>query len=562
VSLSAAVTVTVVPNQDRRPINPLIYGVSAADTARMTVVPYPLNRWGGNSVTRYNWKVDVHNTASDWFFMNVPDGNPNLNNLPNGTSADAFVQQTLARGSQPLLTVPLIGYTPKYLGITAANARGKRWGFGVAKYGAQNENECTRACQFDPNCMAWCKTDAGNGSCSSGTNCTNGQITGNDTADTSDPIDATFVTDWMTHIAGVLGGSGRLSFYALDNEPMLWNSTHRDVHPAPLTYDELWSRTVTYAAAIKARDATAKTFGPVEWGWCAYFTSAADAAVGPSCVTGADRQAHGGKPLLQWYLDQVCAYQQTNGVRLVDYLDIHYYPQGGGIAFGGDGAAAARMRSLKELYDRNWISESWIGQSGEPPMYVIPRMKEWIAGHCPGVGLAITEYNFGDAGPSSALAQAESLALFGREGVDAAARWVAPGADTLVEDAFKLYLNYDGVGAKVLGDSVRANTSTTPDTLGAYAVRGDGKLWVLLFNHTNAAQTVNVAFGMPVTGPAALWRFDSTHRLGSGGSATVTSGAISVTVGNYGAMLAAVQIPPSLIFADGFESGGAGAWAP
>ena len=42
-----------------------------------------------------------------------------------------------------------------------------------------------------------------------------------------------------------------------------------------------------YAAAIKAADPTAKTLGPVVWGWCAYFYSAADGcapgAVGSDC---------------------------------------------------------------------------------------------------------------------------------------------------------------------------------------------------------------------------------------------------------------------------------------
>ena len=57
--------------------------------------------------------------------------------------------------------------------------------------------------------------------------------------------------------------SGGVLFYNLDNEPMLWNSTHRDVHPQPLSYDELRDRTYTYGAAIKAADPGAKTLGPV-----------------------------------------------------------------------------------------------------------------------------------------------------------------------------------------------------------------------------------------------------------------------------------------------------------
>ena len=89
--------------------------------------------------------------------------------------------------------------------------------------------------------------------------------------------------------------------------------------------------------------------------------------------------------------------------------------------------------------------------------------------------LAISEYNWGsDDGISGALAQAEALAIFAREGVDLATRWVAPAVNSKIEDAFLLYRNYDGAGAQVSGDSVRA-TSANVDAVGAYAVRGGAR---------------------------------------------------------------------------------------
>jgi hypothetical protein len=44
---------------------------------------------------------------------------------------------------------------------------------------------------------------------------------------------------------------------------MLWNSTHRDVHPAPTTFDETWNKALAYGAAIKQQDPAAKVTGPV-----------------------------------------------------------------------------------------------------------------------------------------------------------------------------------------------------------------------------------------------------------------------------------------------------------
>ena len=59
--------------------------------------------------------------------------------------------------------------------------------------------------------------------------------------------DSRLVTVW---------GGWSLRWYRalLDNEAMLWNSTHRDVHPQPATYDEIWQKTVDYASAIKSED--------------------------------------------------------------------------------------------------------------------------------------------------------------------------------------------------------------------------------------------------------------------------------------------------------------------
>ena len=134
---------------------------------------------------------------------------------------------------------------------------------------------------------------------------------------------------------------------------------------------------------------------------------------------------------------------------------------------------------------------------------------------CPGTGLAITEYNWGaDNGASSALAQAEALAIFAREGVDVAARWVAPEAGSLVERAFRLYLNFDGQGSKVEGDSVRA-ISADIDSLGAYAFHVPGaRIMIVLVNKATTSNAASINFGtslcgnleaLPVHRDRAIW---------------------------------------------------------
>ncbi|HEV8580928.1 MAG TPA: glycoside hydrolase family 44 protein [Thermoanaerobaculia bacterium] len=514
---AATIQVSIDPGADRRRISALIYGVNFGDATQAARLKWPVRRWGGNSTTRYSWRYDVSNHASDWFFYNLPESNPNPSLLPNGSAADRFIDETRAYGGAPLITVPIIGWTPF--------DRQRRWGFSVRKYGAQRATECTAAGN-----ASWCQPDAGNGERPDGK-----PITGNNPRDTSRKVGPAFVTGWMDHIRSY-SGVASVRLFELDNEPMLWNSTHRDVHPQPVTYDELWQTTRTYAAAMKAKDPGIQILGPSDWGWCAYFFSAAD-----GCAPGADAQAHGNVPFLPWYLGKVREHQQTTGVRLIDYLDVHYYPQSPGVALSDDESAATaarRLRSLKGLYDPTYVDESWIGQ----PVRLIPRLKEWIAARLPGVKLAITEYNWGnDDGPSSVLAQAEALAIFGREGVDLATRWVAPKAGSRVEDAFRLYLDYDGHGARVGGTSVRALSSDV-NAVGAYAIAAGGtRLYVLLFNKDTAERRANVQVTGGLLKPAQLYRFDPAHRLASAGTATPAGGILSLALPPRSATLVVVD---------------------
>ena len=87
-------------------------------------------------------------------------------------------------------------------------------------------------------------------------------------------------------------------------------------------------------------------------------------------------------------------YEETHGLRLLDYLDLHYYPQAVGVALSraGDAATQARrLRSTRSHWDPTYSDESWIGE----PVTLIPRMRAWVERNYPGTRLAITEYNWG-----------------------------------------------------------------------------------------------------------------------------------------------------------------------
>jgi hypothetical protein len=478
---------------DRHPISPYIYGMNFADENLAAELKLPVRRWGGNSTSRYNWELNVHNTGSDWYFENIPDDSSGP--LPGGSSTNQFVEQDRRTGTKTILTMPLIGWTPK----RRLDSHPYDCGFKVSKYQAQQS--------VDP----W-DTDCGNGVNASGT------ITGNDPTDTSVAITTTFVISWINHLESRYNtaANGGVLFYNLDNEPMLWNSTHRDVHPQPTTYDEMRDRTSAYAAAIKQADPSAKTLGPVLWGWCAYFFSALD-----DCKSsGADFTSHGEVAFVAWYLQQMKAYELAHGVRLVDYLDLHYYPQSDGVSQSPAGNAATqalRLRSTRSLWDSTYVDESWIGGAGWQSGIVklIPRMKEWVTANYSGTKLAITEYNWGALDHiNGAVTQADVLGIFGREGLDLATMWGPPSAAQPAAYAFRMYLNYDGQH-RTFGDvSVRA-TSADQSKLAIYAAQrsSDNALTIMVINKS-LTQTLTSSIGLSTTDPitrAAAYRYSAAN---------------------------------------------------
>jgi hypothetical protein len=496
---------------DRAPISPLIYGMNfgdflQADMALAAELDLPVQRWGGNSVTRYNWQIDTINTANDYFFQNIRNENSNTNTLPSGSASDRFVAANKANGTHSIITVPMLGWVAK----RRVESHPYDCGFSVTKYGAQQA--------VDPY-----DTDCGNGIKPDGVT----KVTGNLATDTSIPVTASFNAAWVTHLVARFGpaapanaaANGGVRFYNLDNEPMLWNSTHRDLRPNGLGYDELLTRTLETARAIKQADPGAQTIGPVFWGWPAYWYSAKDIDAGGAWYeTRPDRRAHGDVPMAQWYLQQLRAAEQTGGQRLLDYFDLHFYPQVGGVSLStaGDAATqAARLRSTRNLWDPAYADESWMKDTeGGPYLRLIPRMREWVDANYPGTKLALTEYNWGGLEHiNGALAQADVLGIFGREGLDLATIWSPPKSTQPGAFAFRAFRNYDGSGAKFGDTRVRARSSDQ-GALAVYAAQrsSDGALTLVVINKSATALTsaLSVA-GLNTATNARVFRYSTAN---------------------------------------------------
>ena len=461
---SAAVKIDIDAGAHRRTISPLIYGVAYATQAQLEDLNAPLNRRGGNATSRYNWQLNADNRAADWYFesQGYPSPEP-------GAVVDEFVTATRGAGAEPLVTIPMVGWVAK-LGA----GRSKLSSFSIAKYGTQQDRD-----------VGWF-TDAGNGVGLDGAFLTN------DPNDANVPADAAFHQDWVRHLVERWGpaSSSGVRYYVMDNEPSLWHATHRDVHPVGATMEEVRDKHLAHAAVVKSVDPNALIMGPEEWGWSGFLYSGLDHQEGPKSGYShyPDREAHGGWDYLPWLLDQFRQDEARTGRRLLDVLTVHYYPQGG--EFSTDTSPAMQLRrnrSTRSLWDPNYTDETWINDK----VMLVPRLKRWVAQHYPGTQVGITEYNWGaEAHISGALAQADILGIFGREGLDYATRWETPATSTPTFQAMKLYRNHDGRRSS-FGDVSVTCTVPDPDTLSAFAAErtADGALTVMAVSKVLSGDT-------------------------------------------------------------------------
>src|SRR5215469_5447221 len=64
-------------------------------------------RWSGDNSSSYNWRFDVMNLDSDWFFqVLVDDGVGDASQLPAGSSFNSFVDQARVSGGKTIVSVP------------------------------------------------------------------------------------------------------------------------------------------------------------------------------------------------------------------------------------------------------------------------------------------------------------------------------------------------------------------------------------------------------------------------------------------------------------------------
>ena len=547
-----APTLAVDAGANRHPISPYVYGINEyADTGLGTIMHIPLRRFGGDATTSYNWQIDVSNAASDWYFENFAQTSGATPALPNGSSFDLFHEADLETGTLSLGTISLMDWTPKD-DVSCS--------FSVTKYGAQQA--------VNPY-----NTDCGNGILAS-----NGNQIVNDSSDAYQPSNPAFEQQWIAYLIERYGAAnaGGIALWSMDNEPEWWYGVHIDIYQSPGTYDDMMARHLKWAQAVKSVDPSALVTGPVAAGWPGYFYSRTDMASGWSTPpyqywdNPTDQKAHGGVPWVEYYLQQMSQFEQQQGYRLLDAVDIHGYitPDSLNDSVGDTATETLRMTSTRALWDPNYIvpntsagDNEYDANGNQVAPQLIPRMHQWVDQNYPGTKLAITEYMWHALSSiTGAIAQADILGIFGREALDYGTLWGPPAPTDPGAFAFKIFLNYDGNGNQFGGTSVSATTSD-PDTLSIFAARrADSALTILVLNKTTGdiGDSISLANFTPA-GTAQVWQYSQANLAGivrqspdlnvSGNSLTATFPAYSMTLLVIPQAQSAMSVPQPAIAA-------------
>lgn len=452
------VTFTVRADQDRRPISPWIYGSNQIDDLAGVNKGLGLVRQGGNRMTAYNWENNASNAGED--YLNQNDGFLEsilgVDGAIPGEVVRAPTAAALAAGADMLVTVPICGHV-------AADKNGG---------GDVNQTPNYLDARFHPTIA---RKQA-------------------PFADPPDPSDHAVYQDefvsWLKgHVPEAFSGPTARVLFSLDNEPDLWSSTHPRIHPDPVGYAELVGKNKEFAAAVKDVAPNAVVTGFVSYGFGGYI----------NLQSAPDQMGE----FIAYYLDQMAAAEADAGKRLVDVLDLHWYSEvyASGQRITGDdtspASVAARVQAPRSLWDPNFKEDSWIANDVlQAPVRLIPWLFERIDAHYPGTGVGFTEYNYGGGGHiSGAIAEADVLGIFGREGVTLAAYWALSDQTAMIWAALRAYTSYDGQGAHFGDTSIHAATSDVEKT-SVYAstdVADPARTVLVALNKTGAPVTAAVS---------------------------------------------------------------------
>jgi len=244
-------------------------------------------------------------------------------------------------------------------------------------------------------------------------------VNGNPLLYTQDwPADST--AEVLNHWFGSKGiglNSTNFQYWDMDNEPEIWSGTHDDVMPSQLAASAFMEKYFAVAKKARALFPGIKLCGPVtanEWQWYKY---------------GSETLNINGKyySWLEYFLKRVADEQKATGIKLLDVVDIHWYP--------GESADADVLQLHRIFYDKSYVYPGANGiksinggwDATQNKEYIFQRISDWLtqyfgANHGITIGMSESGINSANANVNSVL-YASLLGTFANNGVELYTPW-------------------------------------------------------------------------------------------------------------------------------------------
>ncbi len=374
IAYTQAVTVTIDPTQAVKTISPALYGrnnslpkesyaqpLTDAELLRLKDAGVRfLREGGGNNSTKYNWRKRL-SSHPDWY-----------NNVY-GNNWDAAVQtmvNTLPANVNGMWTFPLIGKVA--------------------------DSDATNFKDWDYNRSQWWSGVHQNLAGGGKINTTGGNIA----LTNGDPN--LYLRDWNADsTVGILDHwfntlnipRNRVQYWNLDNEPEIWHGTHDDIVSSNFSPDTYMQSYFAVAKKARAKYPDIKLVGPVpanEWQWYNWINR----------TTTINGQYY---CWLEYFIKR-CAEEQTrSGVRLLDVLDIHFYPS--------ESTPEQVVQLHRVFFDRNYVYAGANGvksitggwDNSQTKEYIFARINDWLTqyfGQNHGIKLGLTEIDVNNNTPA------------------------------------------------------------------------------------------------------------------------------------------------------------------
>lgn len=392
------VEITIDAGQEKRIISPYIYGknnslsdasgspLSQAEWQKLRDLGITMFREnGGNNSTKYNWKRKL-SSHPDWY-NNVYNHNWDF--------AAQSLQQNIP-SAQGMWSFQLIGKSAK---TSSAN------------FGDWNYNRSQWWSGVNQNLAGGGVVNTAGGSVAL-------QDGDPDLYLENWPSDSTvaIIDHWFD--SEQLGlDSAKIRYWGMDNEPEIWNGTHDDITKEQPSAEEFMQLYFEVAKKARAKFPGIKICGPVpanEWQWYNWNND----------VISYNNKKY---TWLEYFILRIAEEQKVTGIRLLDVLDIHFYP--------GETNAEDIVQLHRVYFDKNYVYPGANGvhrigggwNTSINKEYIFERCNEWLTkyiGENHGVTFGVSETGINSNNPNvTANWYASTLGEFAKQGVDFFTPW-------------------------------------------------------------------------------------------------------------------------------------------